>query len=395
MRILFLTPEFPYPAQSGGTIKTKSILDHLGGSHEIHLLCFRRRPLTEEQARWARSLPRVECLPLSRGRTAGNLLRSYLRRLPLSVYRNHSPEMARLVRERLEAQAYDAVFVDGWLMAQYLPPNCGATAILHQHNAEHLLWLRQARREMNPPLKLLTYLEYLRVRRYEASILGRFHWVFAVSRADRRAFLDLGADPDRTLVLPNLPDQALLERPALSFVATLPQVLYFGTLSWEPNIEGVERFLRRVLPLVRRRLPQAQFLLAGSGAPARLRTLASHQPGVLFLGPVDDAEPLYRRARVFVEATETGGGTRLKVLNALARGLPTVASPQGAEGLEVNPGWHLLIARGPEEMANAVCRLMEDETLWRRLSENGREIIRQRYVPQVAYRPLDEVLSGA
>jgi len=109
---------------------------------------------------------------------------------------------------------------------------------------------------------------------------------------------------------------------------------------------------------------------------------------------VADAEPLYRRARLFVEASPTGGGTRLKVLNALARGLPAVASPEGAEGLDAVPGEHLLVAADAESMAEAVCRLMADDDLWRVLSENGRALIRSRYLPEVAYRPLDEVLSS-
>jgi glycosyltransferase involved in cell wall biosynthesis len=97
---------------------------------------------------------------------------------------------------------------------------------------------------------------------------------------------------------------------------------------------------------------------------------------------------------VFVEASRSGGGTRLKVLNALARGLPVVASPEGAEGLEVVDGEHLLVSAGPEPMAQAVCRLMGDEGLWRALSERGRALIRSRYTAETAYQTLDEVLDG-
>ena len=97
---------------------------------------------------------------------------------------------------------------------------------------------------------------------------------------------------------------------------------------------------------------------------------------------------------MFVEASRSGGGTRLKVLNALARGLPVVASPEGAGGLDVVPGQHLFVESDPESMAEAVARLMCDEEVWRLLSENGRALIRRRYQAEAAYRPLDEVLSG-
>ena len=114
------------------------------------------------------------------------------------------------------------------------------------------------------------------------------------------------------------------------------------------------------------------------------------------MGPVEDAEPLYRRARLFIEASRSGGGTRLKVLNALARGLPVVATPEGAEGLDAVEGQHLLVAPDAESMAEAVGRLLlSEDGLWRTLSENGRALVRSHYLAEVAYGPLDEVLSGA
>ena len=150
-----------------------------------------------------------------------------------------------------------------------------------------------------------------------------------------------------------------------------------------------------MFPLVRQRLPEVRLVIAGRDAPPWLRRLARRTAGVEFLGPVEDAEPLYLRARLFVEASRSGGGTRLKVLNALARGLPVVASPEGAEGLEVVDKEHLLVSASPESMAEAVCRLVGEEDLWRSLSENGRALVRRRYLAEAAYRPLGEVLSGA
>ncbi|MEE8347415.1 MAG: hypothetical protein V3S20_08715, partial [Dehalococcoidia bacterium] len=101
MRVLFLTPELPHPADSGGTIKASSILDYLRRRHEVHVLCFRRQPLTEDQARWSAAVGHVETVSLNRPRNPLNLLRSYLRGLPLSVERNRSALMTKLVSARL------------------------------------------------------------------------------------------------------------------------------------------------------------------------------------------------------------------------------------------------------------------------------------------------------
>ncbi|MEE8369873.1 MAG: glycosyltransferase family 4 protein [Dehalococcoidia bacterium] len=395
MRVLFLSSSLPYPADSGGAIKTASILEYLRRRHDVRVLCFQRRALTQEQARWCAEIGSVETVSLNRGRTPLNLVRSYLRSIPLSIERNRSERMAALVSQRLSDESYDVVFVDGWLMAQYLPRGFGGLTVLHEHNAEHVMWRRQAEREGNPLLRALIRLEYRRVRSYEASILSRFDAVFAVSDADRRALIELGAGPERLRVLPNLPDPTLLERPALSFAAAEPVILYLGTLSWPPNVEGLQHFLSSVFHLLRQRVPEARFVVAGKGAPAWLERLAGRTAGVEFVGPVEDAEPLYRRARVVIEASRSGGGTRLKVLTALARGLPVVASPEGAEGLELVAGEHLLIASDAESTVEAVRRLLSEEDLWRTLSENGRALVRSHYLAEVAYGPLDEVLSGA
>ena len=154
MRVLFLTSELPYPAHSGGTLNPASFLDYLKRRHDVHVLCFRRHPLTEAQASWCVNSQEVGTLPLNRGRTPLNLARSYLRRLPLSVERNRSARMMELVSRRLRARVYDAVFVDGWLMAQYLPAGFKRLAVLHEHNAEYVMWRRQADRERGPLLRL-------------------------------------------------------------------------------------------------------------------------------------------------------------------------------------------------------------------------------------------------
>jgi glycosyltransferase involved in cell wall biosynthesis len=393
MRILFLTPRVPYPARSGGTIKTASLLSHLGRRHEVGVATFCRGPLSEEQARWVDDHGDVDTVVLDRGRTPINLVASYAVGVPLSVYRNRSGRMASLVADRLRVGRYGAVFVDHWLMAQYVPRWFTGVRLLHQHNAEAVMWERHAAVERNVIRRAMTRAEHRRVRRYEASILDRFDRVFAVSEPDRRAMLELGADPEHFAVLPNVPDPELLERPGLSWSGAERVVLFVGSLGWHPNIEGVDRFLRDVFPLVRGKLPDVRFILAGTDPPRRLIQLVERTPGAVYVGPTDDPEALYRRAAAFVEASRSGGGTRLKVLNALARGLPVVSSPEGCHGLDVVPGEHLLVADEAGSMADSLMRLMGDEPLWRALSERGRALIRSTYRSEVAFRPLDAVLA--
>jgi polysaccharide biosynthesis protein PslH len=392
MRILFLTFQFPYPPFSGAGIKTLSLLDHLRTNREVHLLSLRRGPLSESQQEWAGNLSEAQTVELNKPRNARSLLTSYVARVPLRIERNRSAGMARLVEEQLNSFRPDALFIDGLSMAQYVPERFRAQALLHEHNAEYLIWQRQS--EIESGLRRwVASREAVRLRCYEASLVRRFGTVFAVSEDDRRTLIDLGAEPGRVGVLPNIPDRTLLDTPAPAFADTQPVILYFGTLSWQPNIEGLERILTSIFPPVRAKLPEARLVVAGTGASRELAAHVAATEGAEFCGQVDDPEPLYRNARVLVDATHSGGGTRLKVLNAFARGIPVAASAVAAEGLEVIPGEHLLVAEGDPQMVTDILSLLHDADRWQAVSRNARALIRARYVAEIAYRPLDEALA--
>jgi glycosyltransferase involved in cell wall biosynthesis len=397
MRVLFLTPRALHEPRSGGTIKSAALLAHLERSHEVDVACFvppgERAESRErgEPGADRRGAGRTVAISLRRPRSAARLVASYAHRIPLSIERNRSRDMADAVRRLLNSEDHEAVFVDGWLMAQYLPQGFGGRTLLHQHNAEHVMWRRQAELERAPLRRGVLGLEAARVRRYEAAMLSRFDVVFAVSEPDRAALLALDADLD-VRILPNVPDPSLLGRPPLEPPKD-PVLLFLGTLSWQPNVEGLERFLRGGFPSLRGEMVDARLILAGAGASSSLVSLATRTPGVEFLGEVPDDEPLYRRARALVDLGIGGAGTRVKLLNALARGLPAVATRDAANGLDVVPGDHLLLVDEPSAAVPQLVRVLTDDDLWRRLSRNGRELIRTRFLPEVAFAELGHALG--
>jgi glycosyltransferase involved in cell wall biosynthesis len=391
MRVLFVTPLALGDPRSGGTIKSAALLAYLERRHEVDVACFvPPREGAEPDAKWRRSGQTI-AIPLRRPRSAGRLLASYGRRIPLSIERNRSRAMADAVRGLVATRGHDAVFIDGWLMAQYLPAGYGGRTLLHQHNAEHVMWRRQAALERTPHRRAALRLEASRVRRYEAAMLSRFDVVFAVSEPDRSALLLLDPGLD-VRILPNVPDQSLLGRPPLE-PPTDPVLLFFGTLSWQPNVEGIERFLRGAFLALRGQIADVRMILAGSGASEALASLAARTPGVEFLGAVPDDEPLYRKARAFVDLGMGGSGTRVKLLNALARGLPAVATTDAARGLDIVPGEHLLMTDEPSGAVAPLVRVLTDDDLWRHLSRRGRELVRVRYLPEVAFADLDDALG--
>lgn len=388
MRILFLTPRQLDDPRSGGTIKSAALLSFLEREHNVDVAAF-RDPDAEP---WERARGETVTVPIGRGRTGLNLVRSYAAGVPLSVQRNSSAEM-RAGIERLSAgREHHAIFVDGWLMAQYLPPGFPGKRLLHEHNAEYVMWQRHAGLEANRARRALVRREGGRVRRYERSILEQFDTVFVVSEPDRRALLELGEVAEDVHILPNVPAPDLVERPELH---PPPErvLLFFATLSWPPNAEGLARFISDVFPELLERVPKARLVVAGSGASDALIKLAQRARGVEYAGPVEDDERLYRRARCLVDVAVGGSGSRVKVLNALARGLPVVTTSDGAQGLELVRGRHLLVADGPEAVPILAARVLTDDALWMGLSDAGRRLIRDRYVPEVAFAELKRVLD--
>jgi glycosyltransferase involved in cell wall biosynthesis len=387
VRVLFLTPRQLGETRSGGTIKSAAVLAYLEARHDVQVVCFRGH---EEQP-WTRE-GGVISVPLERGRSLRHLLSSYAGRVPLSIERNRSARMAERVARLLEPGEHDAVFVDGWLMAQYVPEGFAGIRLLHEHNAEHVMWRRHAELETNPVRRALVRLEARRVRRYEAALLARFDVVFAVSERDRATLAALVSTPPEIALLPNVADPALLERPELT-PPPEPVLLFLATLSWPPNAEGLSRFLGDDFPALLERVSDARLVVAGSGAPERLVRQVHESRGAEFAGPVDDDEVLYRRARCFVEVGVGGSGTKVKVLNALARGLPVVTGPDGAAGLEVSSGEHLLVGDDREGMVASLEFVIQEDAAWTTLSRNGRDLVRRRYVPEVAFGALDEALA--
>ncbi len=369
-----------------------SVLRHLQRTHQVHVLCFRRELLSPEQEAWTTEAGPVATVPLRRTRSVRNLLRSYAAGVPLSVLRNRSRRMFRLAVEGLASGRFDAAFADGWLMAQYVPAWYRGLRVLHEHNAEHLMWQRQAELETSFARRALVRLEHVRVRNYESAIVRRFDMVFAVSQDDRMALESLGARSGSMGLLPNVPQEGLLDRPQLQ-PPREPTLLFLGTLGWPPNAEGLRRFLRSGFPFLRSRRPDVRLVVAGAGAPRWLERLVSKTPGVQFAGAVPDPEPLYRRARAFVDVGIGGSGTRVKVLNAMARGLPVVSLPWGLEGLGAVAGEHALVADDQRALADLLGQVLEDDARWHQLSEAGRTLVRKHYAPEIAFAELDAALA--
>ena len=377
-RILFLTSDLPFPPRSGGRIKSWKLLSYLCQHYDVGLAT----PLKQDDDRHLAELrsraPLVELHAerVESSRSVASLVRSYQHGKTLNEYRTYSPQLAATIEAC--ADSYDAIFVDHYDAFQYVPEGYRGTTLLHEHNAEYVIWERFASLQRNPVMRLAARLESARIRAREREICHRADQVFAAP-ADIARLADLGIQRSRFTPTYHLGDTALLERPTLDFDETEASLLYFGTLSWEANADGLLWFLRHCWPLVKKRYVTATFHIAGSSPSAKLERAVDAAPDVALLGFVDDLEPWFRRSRVFVCPILFGSGMKVKLLEAMYRGIPSVVTTTSIESISVRPMVDVAVADEPAHFAELVGTLLSDRTTWERLRDNSRALARARY----------------
>lgn len=391
MQLLFLTPQLPYPPHQGTTIRNYHLIRGLAARHTIDLLTF----LAPGQVLHADNplytyCRRIFCAPqpLRTLRQRGNdTLRSPL---PDMALRLESKEMRALVATQAQCEQYDVVQIEGIEMAQYgLQLARGAATrpllIFDDHNCEYLLQQRNAFTDLRRPRRWLaaaySLLQWRKLRHYEATICRQADLVLAVSEPDKAALQALGtARP--MIVIANgiaLGDAASAIDHAQPDPFTL---LFVGKMDYRPNIDGALWFAQKVLPLLLAVEPRVRFQIVGMNPHARLDPLRAN-PAIEITGAVDHVAPYLAKAGIYVVPLRVGGGTRFKVLEAMAAAKAIVSTTLGVEGIDLHDEHELLLGDTPRAFADAVLRLLRDQqatgTLTANLGQRARAFVEANY----------------
>lgn len=359
------------------------LLKALAAHHELTVVC---RVMNDEQLAGLAEL-RQFCagvhgvmVPSPRS-TLGRLrwlLPFVFSRYPLSLCTVYFKSIRDVLRRMAREQRFDIVQVEHSSLTIYLDHvqfSGDPATVLTMHNIDHL---RNQRIIDNTPfgaVKLYHLLNQARFKQYELEAVSRYGTVVAMSGLDRQALLqDLPVAP--VVVIPNGVDCrqmafAPVHQPE-------PSLVFVASMDSEANHDGAMFFLDEVMPLIQRSHPSVVVAMVGRGPRAALAA-RNGQHGVTVTGQVADVLPYYRSAAMSVVPLRSGGGTRLKILEAMALGTPVVSTTVGAEGLDVIDGVHLLLADSPQAMADAVGRLIEDPPLAASLAVRARRLVEQRY----------------
>lgn len=377
MRILFLSTWYPFPPDNGSKLRVYHLLRSLAERHEVTLLSFAfataRPDMPGELADWCSQIQVVSVDPFQVNRAGA--LRTFLSLRPVAS--RPVPAMRQLTSDALRSRPYAAVIASTGMMIDYaLQAQPGTVKVLEEHNSSTRWMQERYEQQSNAVQRLRCWVSWQKARRYEARLFRRFDLVTMVSEQDQRVSRSLPGYPGRVEVVPNGVDCAH-NRPGLA--RPRPSSLVFnGSLTYSANYDAMQWFLAGVWPRIRAQLPQATLTITGSTRGVDLTRLALDD-SVQLTGFVEDVRIPVAEAAVAIAPIRQGGGTRLKILEAMALGTPVVATTKGAEGLDVADDEHLLLADDPEGFAAAVLRLLADAALSVRLAADARHLVEQRY----------------
>ena len=389
--ILFITAALPYPPTDGAKIRLFSLLRYLAARHNVSLISFMRdtedRSAVEELRRYCGSVSVVERDP---GYSPLKLAQGLFSTTPFPVMQYRNARMAGLVAETVTKGSFDIIQAESLHVAQYCLGWNNVT-ILDLLGIESSVMKRYADKERHSLKRVYAEITSKKLAEYERDVCGRFTHCLVCSEEDR-LLLRKVAPIESVSVIPNGVD---LETYSPNGAAALPnnRIVFVGRMDYHANVSGVRWFCEEILPLIRARRPNVLFQIVGGEPTKEVRSLAV--PGLVEVtGFVEDVRPYLREATVVVVPLQVGGGTRLKIMEALAMGKPVVSTTVGAEGIAVVPERHILMADDPGEMVRQIFRALDSPPLRRQLGAEGRRLVEDRYSWDTIGQHLEQIYES-
>jgi glycosyltransferase involved in cell wall biosynthesis len=396
MKTLWVNTNFMHPTTKGGQIRTLEMLRHLHRRHEIHYVAIERTGEPEGPARAGeysfRAYPqqhpiRAKSSPLF----WGELVKGLISPVPVAVERFHPPGMRAFLEGLIKKERFDCAVVDHLAPTAYFPdlPH----AIFFQHNVETVIWRRHVEHAGDPLRRWYFQLQADRMFEYERRVSLEAGHIVAVSKTDademRKLFgvTRVSEIPTGVNIEYFLPPAPAADWPRFDLV-------FVGSMDWLPNVDGVLYFAREVLPLVRRKRPDCTVAIVGRTPPANIRELAAQDARLQVTGTVPDIRPYLWGSSVSIVPLRIGGGTRLKIYEAMAAKIPVVSTTVGAEGLAVNPPTDIRIGDTAAEFADRCLDLLADVEERARVARAAWEMVNANFSWEHVARCFERVMES-
>jgi len=378
LRVLVIDEWLPYPLDSGKRVRTWNLLSRAATHHHIELLCFGQdaSPAAKEVRATGIEVHTVVPPPKLEGwRLYLDLMANSVDCRPYSVAKHYSRRFETRLRALLRSRKFDLVHCEWTPYAQYLRCAPKIPHFIMAHNIESQIWWRRARHSRGWVEKTFFRMQAEKMAKFECAALRDADGAGLVTPVDLAQALSWGA---RNLCLAengvNPGDFAPRGEDAGS-----KQVLCLGALDWYPNLDAARHLLNDLWPAIKAQAPDATLRVVGRGAPPDLVRQVLGRSGVTMVGDVEDVRPEFARASVVAIPLRIGGGSRIKILEAMAMGRAVVTTPVGTEGLSVTNGVHLALAKSPAAFVKSTVELLNSPEERQRLGQNGRSLVEDRY----------------
>jgi len=386
MRILWLKSGPLHPLDTGGKIRTFNTLRELNRRHRVEFMALWQEGLAPELRSKAAGYSATQHwtpwreTPKRFPQLHADLLRNLLlTRLPYVLDKYRSPAMLAAIEEAARPDRCDLLICDFLTPAINLPVRgkLRVPTILFQHNVESLIWKRTAQNASGTVARVYFRDQWRRIREYEAKACAAFDGVITVSEDDARILREEFGLKNVLGAVPTGVDTDHFQ--AVEGKRAPRSLVFLGSMDWMPNIDAVQWFADSILPLIESDFPDFTLTIVGRNPTPSVRALAERHSRVRVTGTVDDVRPFLAAAEATIVPLRVGGGTRIKIFEAMATGIPVVSTRIGAEGLPLRHDRDILLADTPEEFAHSVGRLFRSAELRREIGHAGLSLVREKF----------------
>jgi sugar transferase (PEP-CTERM/EpsH1 system associated) len=381
MKILWVKAGGLVPPDTGGKIRSYNILRELARRHSVTFFSFYGEHDHDQHPELKDIFDGLVCMPLKlpSAKSPAEML-SYGIHLfspqPYGITKFCRPEVRRRVRALIEKENYDVIVCDFMAAARVIPWSSPIPKVLFTHNVEATIWRRHYEFSANPVWKTISWLEWKKMEAAERRYLRLADHVLTVSESDRDAFASV-ADPAKLTAIPTGVDVEYFQ--PLLIDETPHSLVFTGSMDWLPNEDAIFYFLDEIFPAIIQKLPDVVLEVVGRKPSRKLQARAEQEKNVTLTGWVEDIRPYLARAAVCIVPLRIGGGTRLKIFEAMAMAKAVISTSVGAEGLPVSSGGNIFLADTPKDFADRAIALLQNPSERRRIGTSARAMVQENY----------------
>lgn len=392
MKILIVDEETPYPLYTGKKLRTYNLLKTLQEKYQITFLCYGTRNNVPGLSN-IKFLNLQNTIPEQKGMSFYfSLFNNIFSPYPYVVARHYSRLMEKTICRLIEKEHFDLVHCEWTPYTKVLRNVLPCPSVLSAHNVESQIWQRYFENEENILKKYYIYIQWRKFFRYEMKACALYTEIAAVSGSDKRLF-EKWYGCKKVTVVPNGVDENFFSPRATEIKPY--SMVFTGSMDWRPNQDAIKYFLEKIFPLIQKEIPAANLTIVGRNVPRWLMALADKYSGVAVTGTVEDVRPYMAESALCVVPIRIGGGSRLKILEALSMAKPVLSTRIGAEGLAVKDGEHLFLRDKPEDFAGMAIQMLNHPDRFGYLGHNGRDLVLARYTWDYAAGILDKLWHKA